>query len=83
MVVLCKQLGSNKIISLYTSCTRNVVCYFDHEMNIEFERSSETSAILGICRTPKFLILGCAWKTLNKINDFNIYIIFLRLIKLC
>lgn len=48
MVVLCKQLGSNKIISLYTSCTRNVVCYFDHEMNIEFERSSETSAILGI-----------------------------------
>jgi hypothetical protein len=24
------------------------------------------------CHTPKFSILGCAWKTLNKINDFNI-----------
>lgn len=48
MVVLCEHLGSNKIISLYTSCTHNVVCYFDHEINIEFGRSSETSAILGI-----------------------------------
>lgn len=47
MVVLCGQLGSNKIISLYTSCARNVVCYFDHEINIELEFSSE-AAILGI-----------------------------------
>jgi hypothetical protein len=31
------------------------------------------------CHTPKFLILGCAWKTLNKINDFNIYIIFFKI----
>lgn len=48
MVVLCEQLGSNKIIGLYTFCTRKVVCHFYHEINIEFERSFETSAFLGI-----------------------------------
>jgi hypothetical protein len=32
---------------------------------------------------PKFPILGCAWKTLNKINNFNIWINLLDKLSCC
>jgi hypothetical protein len=32
------------------------------------------------CHTPKFLVLSCEYKTLNKINDFNVDINFPRLL---
>jgi hypothetical protein len=37
------------------------------------------AAQFDFCHTPKFLILGCAWKTLNKINDSNICIKFSKI----
>jgi hypothetical protein len=47
-----------------------------HEWGFIGTALSGLSSNMSSCHTPKFSILGCAWKTLNKINDFNIYIIF-------
>jgi hypothetical protein len=59
------------------------VLFFFLKHGFKMQATLNKHRLEGGCHTLKFSILGCAWKTLNKINDFNIYIYIFRLIKLC